>query len=150
MRILTLASISLLAALCLAQDGSDPWAGTELIQPAALAAEVAGTKAPVVICVAFPVLYRARHIVRAIDAGPGSKPEGIAALRKAVATLPKDADLVIYCGCCPMVKCPNIRPAYRTLHEMGFTHVRVLNVPENMHTDWYAKNYPSEPGVAVK
>jgi hypothetical protein len=64
-----------------------------------------------------------------------------------VADLPKDADIVVYCGCCPMVKCPNIRPAYRTLKELGFTHIRVLDVPTNMHDDWYAKNYPSEDGV---
>ncbi len=43
-----------------------------------------------------------------------------------------------------MVKCPNIRPAYRTLREMGFTHVRVLNIPTNMHEDWFSKGYPAE------
>jgi hypothetical protein len=149
-RTLTVISFAFLAALCLAQDGSDPWAKTDVVETSALAVEVAGAKPPTVLCVAFPVLYRAKHIVRAIDAGPGSKPEGIAALKKAVAQLPKDADLVIYCGCCPMVKCPNVRPAYRTLHEMGFTHVRVLNVPTNMHTDWYTKNYPTEPGSAAQ
>jgi hypothetical protein len=45
-----------------------------------------------------------------------------------------------------MEKCPNIRPAYRALKELGFTRVRVLNIPTNMHTDWYTKNYPSETG----
>ena len=111
--------------------------------------QVAGAKPPVVVSVAFPVLYRGKHIAHAIDAGPGSKPEGIALLKKAVAQLPKDADLVIYCGCCPMVKCPNVRPAYRTLKEMGFTHIRVLDIPTNMHTDWYTKNYPTEAGSAA-
>ncbi|MBV9772192.1 MAG: rhodanese-like domain-containing protein, partial [Bryobacterales bacterium] len=90
------------------------------------------------------VLYRGKHIVHAINAGPTSKPEGIEALKKAVARLPKDADLVIYCGCCPMVKCPNIRPAYRTLQGLGFTHLRVLSLPTNLHTDWVSKDYPSE------
>jgi hypothetical protein len=32
---------------------------------------------------------------------------------------------------------------------MGFTRVRVLEIPTNMYTDWYAKNYPSEPGSAA-
>jgi thiosulfate/3-mercaptopyruvate sulfurtransferase len=148
-RNLLVLSIALVAALCLAQDGSDPWAKAELVEPAALAPQVAGAKPPVVVSVAFPVLYRSKHIVHAIDAGPGSKPEGIALLKKAVAQLPKDADLVIYCGCCPMVKCPNLRPAYRTLKEMGFTHIRVLDIPTNMHTDWYTKNYPTEAGSAT-
>ncbi len=69
-------------------------------------------------------------------------------LKKAVAGVAKDADLVLYCGCCPMVKCPNVRPAYRGLKEMGFTRVRVLNLPTNTLTDWYNKGYPSEAGSA--
>jgi len=83
--------------------------------------------------VAFPVLYKLKHVAHAEYAGPGSKAEGIGMLKAAVAKLPKDADLVIYCGCCPMVKCPNIRPAYAALKQMGFTHVRVLSIPENMN-----------------
>jgi hypothetical protein len=43
-----------------------------------------------------------------------------------------------------MTKCPNIRPAYRTLKELGFTHIRVLSLPENLHADWVSKDYPSE------
>jgi len=141
--------VALLATLCLSQDAADPWARSELLEPKTLAKEIRSAKPPVVLCVAFPVLYRSRHIVRAIDAGPGYNAEGIEALKKAVAHLSKDADVVIYCGCCPMVKCPNIRPAYGTLKELGFTHVRVLNIATNMHEDWYSKDYPSEPGSAA-
>jgi hypothetical protein len=132
--------------LGLAQDAADPWPPSALLEPAALAATLRSGKAPLVIAVAFPVLYRSRHILHAIDAGPGSKPEGIDALKKAVAGYPKDADIVIYCGCCPMVKCPNIRPAYRALAELGYTRVQVLSIPTNMHTDWFSKDYPAEPG----
>jgi len=107
------------------------------------------SNSPIVISVAFPVLYNNRHILHAIAAGPGSKPEGIEALKKAVAHSPKDADIVVYCGCCPMVKCPNIRPAYAALKEMGFTHIRVLDIPTNMHDDWFTKDYPSEAGPAA-
>jgi rhodanese-like protein len=138
------------ALLCLSQETSDPWAPAELLEPATLAQTLRSGKAPVVLSVAFPVLYRSRHLPHAIDAGPTSKPEGIEALKKAVASLPKDAEIVLYCGCCPMVKCPNIRPAYRTLKEMGYTHIRVLSIPTNMHTDWYSKDYPSEPGSAAQ
>ena len=141
--------LALLVALCLGQQ-DDPWEKSDLLQPARLVQEIQSAKPPVILSVAFPVLYRSRHILHAIAAGPGSKPEGIAALKQAVEKLPKDADIVIYCGCCPMVKCPNIRPAYRSLAEMGFTRVRVLDIPTNMHTDWFAKNYPSEPGPEEK
>jgi hypothetical protein len=27
---------------------------------------------------------------------------------------------------------------------MGFQHVRVLNIPTNMHEDWFGKGYPAE------
>lgn len=130
------------------QAAEDPWAAGDVLQPAELAQAIQSGKAPIILSAAFPVLYRGRHILHAINAGPTSKPEGIQALKTAVASLPKDADIVIYCGCCPMVKCPNIRPAYRTLKELGFTHVRVLNLPVNLHTDWVAKDYPSEGAPA--
>ena len=130
---------------CLGQEAaSDPWASGELLQPDGLAKAIQSGKAPIILSVAFPVLYHGKHIVHAINAGPTSKPEGIEALKSAVADLPKNADIVIYCGCCPMVKCPNIRPAYRTLKELGFTHIRVLNLPTNLHSDWVSKDYPSE------
>lgn len=141
--------LTLLTAVCFCQNGSDPWPKADLLEPAVLAQAVQSANPPVVMAVPFAVLYRSKHILHAVDGGTGSKPEGIETLKKAVASLSKDADIVVYCGCCPMVKCPNIRPAYRTLKEMGFTHVRVLNIPTNMHTDWYSKDYPSEPGSAA-
>ena len=141
---------ALVATLCLCQDAADPWVKSEALEPAALAGLIKGSKPPTVICVAFPSLYNLKHISHASFAGPGAKPEGIEMLKKAVANVPKDADLVIYCGCCPMVKCPNIRPSYRALKEMGFTHVRILDVPTNMHTDWYTKDYPTEAGSAAE
>lgn len=115
------------------------------MEPRDLAAMLNSTKVrPQIVCVAFPVLYRQRHIIHAVFAGPGSKPEGLNALNGAVASVPKDKPVVIYCGCCPMVKCPNVRPAYSALKAAGFQNVRVLNIPENFHADWVAKGYPTE------
>jgi hypothetical protein len=45
-----------------------------------------------------------------------------------------------------MARCPNVRPAFQVLKEMGFTRVRVLNIATNMAADWYGKGYPSEAG----
>ena len=142
-----LAAALLVTALCFSQQGSDPWIKAELIEPASFAETLRSDsgKPDKILCVAFPILYRSRHIKGAIFAGPGNRAEGIEALKKEVAGLAKDTDIVLYCGCCPMEKCPNLRPAYRTLKELGFTRVRVLNIPTNMHTDWYTKGYPSEP-----
>jgi thiosulfate/3-mercaptopyruvate sulfurtransferase len=150
MRPIRFALFTLVATLCLSQEASDPWPAASLLEPAEFAKELQSGNAATVLCVAFPVLYNSKHIVHAAFAGPTSKPEGLEALKKVAATLPRDADLVIYCGCCPMAdKCPNIRPAYRTLKEMGFTHIRVLDIPTNMQTDWYSKDYPSEAGSAA-
>jgi len=112
------------------------------MEPGRLAKLLNSSGEPKVICVAFPVLYRQRHVLRAVLAGPTSKPEGLTALREAVQDLPRSSEIVIYCGCCPMQKCPNIRPAYQTLKDLGFTRIRVLELPTNFHTDWVAKGYP--------
>ena len=144
-------SLLLLAQALVSQSAPDPWKAGDLLEPATLAQTLKSPgKAPVVISVAFPVLYNNKHIPHAIFAGPGSTPEGIGALKKAVAKLSKDSDIVVYCGCCPMEKCPNVRPAYSALKQMGFTKVRVLRLPTNMATDWFDKGYPSEEGSALK
>lgn len=119
-----------------------------LILPEALAADLQAHRnpGPVILFVGFPVLYRGGHIPHAIQAGPCSKVEGLAALKQAVASLPRDRALVIYCGCCPFDKCPNVKPAYAALRGMGFSRVQVLDLPTNFHTDWVAKNYPIQKG----
>jgi thiosulfate/3-mercaptopyruvate sulfurtransferase len=142
------AAFVLLAGLLLCQQ-ADPWTQSDLLEPEVFAKTLQSGKTPVIICVAFPSNYSSRHITKAVYAGPTSKSEGIESLKKAVGGVAKDADVVLYCGCCPMDKCPNIRPAFRTLKEMGFTHLRVLSVPTNMHTDWFSKGYPTDE-VAAK
>src|ERR1051326_8703107 len=96
-----------------------------LIQPKDLAAqlEAKGPK-PVLLYVGFAVMYKSKHIPAAIFAGPTSRPQGLDALKTAAANLPKNRDVVIYCGCCPYDQCPNVKPAITLLKQMGFTHVR--------------------------
>lgn len=118
---------------------------SEIVQPAALAAtlKAQGSK-PAIIFVGFPVLYKSTRIPGALLAGPGARPAGIAMLQEAVAKLPKNKEIVLYCGCCPFTACPNVRPALRVLKAMGYTSVKVLDIRENMSTDWVAKGYPTE------
>ena len=120
------------------------------MEPDTLAKLVRDGKQPPIICAGFPVLYRQKHIAHAVLAGPTSKPEGIAQLKEAVARMPKDSEVVIYCGCCPMVQCPNLRPAFSLLKNMGYKKVRVLNLPANFHTDWADKGYPVESSLTKK
>lgn len=124
---------------------SDPWSKSELMEPADLVKRLAASDKPVhIISVAFPILYRQKHIPHAQLAGPTSKPEGIAALRADVSELPRSTEIIIYCGCCPMKVCPNIQPAYRLLKDLRFKRVRVLDLPTSFHADWVSKGYPVE------
>ena len=121
--------------------GSDPWTDRDVLRPADLASDI---KTPLIIHIGFPVLYRSAHITGSVYAGPGSKADGIEMLKKAVEGQPHEREIVLYCGCCPWEKCPNIRPAFAALHEAGFTHVKVMVVPENLKADWIDKGYPTE------
>ena len=114
-------------------------ADIDLIQPDQAVKKIGGA---LVIHVGFPVLYRSTHIPGSIYAGPGSKDEGIADLKKAVASQPRTREIILYCGCCPFDKCPNIRPAFAALRGMGFTHVRAMMLATNLKTDWIDKGYP--------
>jgi len=119
-----------------------------LLEPGDLAAELARSGSrPVIFQVGPNVLYRSKHIPGSTFAGPGSKPEGLDLLKTAVEKLPRDRDLVIYCGCCPWDRCPNIQPALELLRKMGFTHVRALHIPTNFKTDWIDHGYPVESAL---
>ena len=106
-------------------------------------------KAPLIISVGFPVLYRQKHILHARLAGPANKPEGITQLTEVVARTPKDASIVVYCGCCPMTQCPNLRPGFSHLKDLGCTDVHVLNLPTNFRTDWIDRGYPVESTLST-
>ena len=101
------------------------------------------------IYVGFPVLYKGAHIPGAILAGPVAKPEGLKALENAAANAPKNAQIVLYCGCCPFTQCPNVRPAFKRLREMGYTNVKLVIIPTNLATDWIAKGYPIEKAASA-
>jgi thiosulfate/3-mercaptopyruvate sulfurtransferase len=124
-------------------------ADTSTTEPKDLAAELrAGGAKPMLIHVGFGVLYRSKHIPGSIYAGPASRPDGIKALEAAVAKVPHDRNIVVYCGCCPWDRCPNVKPALETLRKMGFTRVKALMIPTNFGADWVDRGYPVEAGTA--
>jgi hypothetical protein len=51
---------------------------------------------------------------------------------------------VLYCGCCPWDKCPNVRPAYDALKKMGFLQLKVLRMNQDFARDWVEKGLPTE------
>ena len=116
-----------------------------LIQPKDFAAQLqAKGPKPSILYVGFAVMYRSKHIPGAVFAGPASRSQGVDALKAAVAGLPHDREIVIYCGCCPYDQCPNVKPAIGVLKEMGFTRVKTLVIPTNFVTDWVDHGYPVE------
>jgi thiosulfate/3-mercaptopyruvate sulfurtransferase len=126
---------------------SEPWTGTEAVEPAALVKELAGPSTasrPTVVCVGVPSLYRGGHVPGALFHGPASSPEGLADLKRWAQHVSRTTHVVLYCGCCPFAECPNVRPAFTALHDMGFKNVRVLMLPSNFATDWVGKGYPVE------
>jgi thiosulfate/3-mercaptopyruvate sulfurtransferase len=127
----------------------DPWPASQALQASGLAAELAeknGTP-PTIIYVGFRTLFAGGHIPGASFNGTASSEEGLNSLKEWVEHLPRSADLVLYCGCCPFDKCPNIRPAFTALSNMGFKKVRVLVLPVNFATDWVDKGYPIQKGI---
>jgi len=130
--------LGLLLAAALAVAAAD----IALIQPSELASHLSAK--PAIFHVGPNVLYRSKHIPASVYAGPGSKAEGLAMLKAAVEKEPRDREIVIYCGCCPWERCPNIKPSMELLKEMGFTHVKAMYVAENFKTNWVDKGYPVE------
>ena len=124
---------------------SDPWAKAQTVQPADLAKELENPKsAPTVVFVGFKRLYTAGHIKGAQYHGTAGSAEGLQELTAWAATVPRTSNLVIYCGCCPMERCPNTRPAFKALQGLGFHNLRVLLLPTNFETDWANQGLPYE------
>lgn len=122
---------------------SVPWTQTDVETAEQVSASLSAKEAPIVIHVGPEVLFKRGHIAGARYGGEAGTDEGLAQLAQVASTLPKDRDVVIYCGCCPRSDCPNIRPAYTKLKSLGL-RVKVLDMPSNFHHDWEGKGFPVE------
>jgi len=87
-------------------------------------------------------MFDQAHIPSSKYAGPGSRENGLYRLRDRVKTLARSRFIVLYCGCCPWNRCPNVGGAYKTLSDLGFTKVKVLYIADNFGSDWVSKEYP--------
>jgi rhodanese-related sulfurtransferase len=131
------------------KKSADPWSGAQSLQAVDLAGELAkknGTP-PTIVYVGFRTLFAGGHIPGASFHGTASTEQGLGEMKKWADGLPRSTNLVIYCGCCPFEKCPNIRPAFTALRDMGFKNLRVLILPTNFATDWVGKGYPMQTGL---
>lgn len=121
---------------------------TELLQPEKLVQILRSPNGekPLVLQVGSHVLYAEAHIPGSEYVGAAGQKAGLQALRDRVKKLKRNRFLVIYCGCCPWNKCPNIRPAYQQLHALGFTQVKVLYLADNFGVNWVNEGYPVAKG----
>lgn len=79
-----------------------------------------------------------------VDVGATHDAKNIEKLKSHLKNVSKNKEVIIYCGCCPFSRCPNIRPAFKTLKELGFKNAKLLNIPNNIKTDWIDHDYPTE------
>jgi len=121
------------------QAQNDPWTPQQLLAPADLAKVLNNPKAPqpLIYCVGMEAIIKG-----SVDIGPAMRAENLNTLKQKLGKVDKNAQIVVYCGCCPFSRCPNIRPAMKLLKEMQFTNYKLLNLPQNVKVDWIDKGYP--------
>ena len=101
---------------------------------------------PLLIYVGFRLPYTQAHIPGSLFFGPAADAAVVQQLQKHMEALPRNRFIVVYCGCCPWSRCPNVKPAYETLRNLGFKKLKVLYIPDKLGTDWVNKGYPVEKG----
>ena len=115
------------------------WTNDQLVEPSELAATIKSDKA-------IPVIFSigpGAVIPHSKDIGMVKEEENMKKFKEQLLSLPKDTQIVIYCGCCPYEHCPNVRPAIQLLKDMKFTNYKLLDLPDNIKIDWINKGYPT-------
>ena len=123
-----------------AQQQIDPWTEDQLLPTETLATRITQGNADdlMILTIGFDAIIKG-----SVNIGPAMEEENVDKLRTYLEELPRDTDVVIYCGCCPFDRCPNVRPAFKVLNEMGFTNAKLLDIPQNIKVDWLDKGYPT-------
>ena len=122
-------------------DLSTPWNAQQIMQPEELVKLMnnKNVEQPLILNIGF-----AGNIKNATEVGASSEADGINKLKTKLRTVAKNKLIVFYCGCCPYKNCPNIRPAFKALKDMGFSNFKLLDLPENLKIDWINKNFPMQ------
>ena len=135
-----LAAMLMFSNCTIAQQQQEPWSKNQLMEPGTLASWInAGKAGSILILTVGPDAV----IKGSVDIGPAQELANIEKLKSYLSNVPKDKEVVIYCGCCPFDRCPNVRPAFKVLKDMGFKNPRLLNLSKNVKADWLDKGYPT-------
>ena len=114
------------------------WTASQLMQPETLAQKIENQeKLPLIISIGPQAL-----IPHSKDIGMLVEEPNRARFDSLTDRLSKKTPVVIYCGCCPFDKCPNVRPAIAVLKEKGFENFHLLNLSTSLKADWIDHNYP--------
>ncbi len=135
MRSFLLCVILLLHAI----QGSAQIKKENLIQPAELAAILSDPLKP------KPVIFNigpVGDIEYSERGGTVSTEEGFKKFKILAGYHAKTEEIILYCGCCTLDNCPNIRLAFDYLVSAGFKNVKVLDLPVGLAEDWTSKGYP--------
>jgi thiosulfate/3-mercaptopyruvate sulfurtransferase len=117
----------------------NPYSPENLIAPADLAKLLnsPSLKQPIVINVGSMKLIK-----NAVPGGMGYSDEGMKEFKSKVNKFEKNQLIVIYCGCCKMENCPNVKSPFDYLLEAGFKNFKILNIETGLYEDWISKGYP--------
>ena len=143
LKILSVLIITSLFSVYAFRQTDVPWDISQLVYPADLAKTLndASAKKPVIICIGpvelIKTAIKAEHAASTLS--------GIEDLKYLLTKYSKDKEIILYCGCCKLKTCPNIKPAFEYLKEAGYKNAKVLYLPNNLTDDWTDKGYPMEP-----
>ena len=118
----------------------EPWGMYQLLEPKLLSHIIdIGKDLPKIISIGPGVVIK-----NSIEIGECRYNENIEKLKSLVSSYSKDDEIVLYCGCCPFKNCPNIRPAFTLMNELGFKNHKLLNIKHNIKADWIDMGYQTE------
>lgn len=123
--------------IAIAQE--DPWTADQLMKPEVLAQKINQNELDHIklIHIGFEDM-----IEGSVDAGPASEADNLTRLKDLLKDVSKEDTIVLYCGCCPMDVCPNIRPAFEYVSNLGYKKLQLLKLETSIKADWLDYDYP--------
>ena len=111
----------------------------KLMDPAQLAVRLKtpATKKPVILNVGPSAPIPGSQLI-----GNAEDPANREKLKSVLKNIPKNSEVVLYCGCCKLEDCWNIHEADKVLSGLGYTQYKILNLPTDFNKDWVDKKYP--------
>lgn len=119
----------------------DPWTADDLMKTEDLVDKITKQKTDDfhLIHIGFEDI-----IPHSINAGPGMEKESLENLQNILKDISKEEEVILYCGCCPMDVCPNIRPAFDLVKNLGYKNLKLLDIPTSIKADWIDYDYPTK------